>query len=531
MGAEAGPNMSHASLLRFKATVGGVLLFGFAMSSAYPDVPSSTYDIRAFGAVAGGKIKCSKAILAAIKAASQKGGGTIYIPAGTFLTGPIHLKSHITLYLDAGAVLKFSDDFDDYLPMVASRWEGVEVTNFSPLIYAQGAENIAIRGRGTLDGQGKAWWEQWGRVRSSGDATQNKWQKEFTRLNPKPLAPGGYAPLQRAFLRPPFIQPHSCTNVLIEGVTIINSPFWTVSPLYCENVTVDAVTIHNPISPNTDGINPDSCHNVHISNCDISVGDDCITIKSGRDADGRRVGRPAENYTISNCTMARGHGGVVIGSEMSGGVKNITIANCIFDGTERGIRIKAARGRGGVVEDIRVNNIVMRGIEREAVILTTFYEKSQPEPVSERTPIFRNIRLSGITGDAKIAGDLTGLTEMPLEGVSFTDVALDTSTGFTINDAKDIRFHNVIINAAKGPVILADKTSGLELEAVTTTRPDLKAPVIELRDVKNVFVHGCSAPPGISNFVSVPAKCAEELVLEGNSFKGVHEPVLRVAER
>jgi len=521
----------HRPLLRSSKAITGVLLLGCSILAANSQAPTGAYDIRYFGAAAGGKTKCTQAIAKAIAAATAKGGGTIYIPAGTFLTGPIHLQSHITLYLDSGAILKFSDNFDDYLPMVPSRWEGIEVTNFSPFIYAHGAENIAIRGRGTLDGQGKAWWEQWGRVRSGEQKGQNKWQKEFTRLNAKALEPGGYGGLQKAFLRPPFIQPNSCTNVLIEGVTIINSPFWTVSPLYCENVTVDAVTIRNPISPNTDGINPDSCHNVHISNCDISVGDDCITIKSGRDADGRRVGRPAENYTIQNCTMARGHGGVVIGSEMSGGVRNITIANCIFDGTERGIRIKSARGRGGVVEDIRVSNIVMRSIEREAVILTTFYEKSQPEPVCERTPIFRNIRLSGITGDAKIAGDLTGLTEMPLEGVSFTDIALDTSTGFTITDAKDIHFHNVTVNAAKGPIVVADKTESLELDAVTTTKPDSKFPVIELRDVKNVFVHGCSAPPGVSNFVSVPEKCAGELVLEANSFKGLQQPVLRVAER
>ena len=509
-----------------------LILLGFACVRAAADVPTGSYDIRTFGAKTGGKTKCTEAIAKAISTAASKGGGTIYVPAGTFLTGPIYLQSHITLYLDAGAVLKFSDDFDDYLPMVASRWEGIEVTNFSPFIYADGAENIAIRGRGTLDGQGKKWWEEWGRVRSGSKTEQNKWQKEFTRLNPNQVGADGYAPLRKAFMRPPFIQPHSCTNVLIEGVTIINSPFWTVSPLYCENVTVNAVTIHNPISPNTDGINPDSCHNVHISNCDISVGDDCITIKSGRDADGRRVGRAAENYTINNCTMARGHGGVVIGSEMSGGVRNITIANCIFNGTERGIRIKSTRGRGGVVEDVRVSNIVMRGIEREAIILTTFYEKSDPEPVSERTPIFRNIRFNGITGDAKIAGELTGLGEMPLQGVSLSDVSLDAASGFTIMDAKDVRFHNVTINAAKGPAILADKTTGLELDAVTTGRPDTKSPVIALGDIKNVFVHGCSALPGIKNFISVPEKFAGELVLEGNSFKGLNEPVLRiVAER
>ncbi|HWY75865.1 MAG TPA: glycoside hydrolase family 28 protein [Verrucomicrobiae bacterium] len=509
------------------------LLVGAALEcceslNAQTSVLPGAYNVRNFGAVADGQTKCTEAISKAIAAASEHGGGTIYFSGGTFLTGPIHLPSHTTLYIDAGAVLKFSTNFDDYLPMVPSRWEGIEVTNFSPLIYAQNAANIAIFGRGTLDGQGQAWWREWSRVRSRSGETKNKWQQEFARLNPHPLVADGYKTLEKGFMRPPFIQPYNCTNVLIEGVTIINSPYWTVTPLYCEDVTVDAVVIKNPESPNTDGINPDSCHNVHISNCHISVGDDCITIKSGRDADGRRVGRPAANYTISNCTMADGHGGVVIGSEMSGGVKNITIDNCVFDGTDRGIRIKSARGRGGIVEDVRVSNIVMRNIKNEAVILTTFYEKSAPQAASETTPIFRNIRFNGITGDAKIAGELSGLAEMPLEGISFSDVTLDASTGFTITDAKDVAFHNVTINAAKGPAIVADKTTGLELDGVRATRSNGGA-YVDLRDVKNVFIHGCSAPPGGEAFVSVRAESKSELVLEGNNF-GAAKPQITVVE-
>jgi hypothetical protein len=280
---------------------------------------------------------------------------------------------------------------------------------------------------------------------------------------------------------------------------------------------VHSVVIHNPESPNTDGINPDSCRHVHISNCDISVGDDCITIKSGRDADGRRVGKPAEDYTISNCTMAKGHGGVVIGSEMSGGVKNIVIANCIFDGTDRGIRIKSARGRGGVVEDVRVNNIVMRNIKDEAVVITTFYEKSDLEPVGERTPVFRNIRLSGLTGDAKTAADLTGLVEMPLENIAFSDIKLDTTKGIAIKDAKHVSLHNVLLNSSRGPVIVADRTEGLELDSVSTGGSNT-APLLELRDVKAVFVHGCSATPERPVYVRVPAKSARELVMDGNNF-------------
>ncbi len=507
----------------WKRAISGLgFVFGIAACptalSAPPAPIPGAYDIRTFGGVGDGETKCTEPIRQAIATASAKGGGTIYFPAGTFLAGPIHLRSHITLYLDAGSVLKFSTNFDDYLPMVPSRWEGIEVTNFSPLIYAQHAEDIAIQGRGTLDGQGQAWWNRWLQLKSRGaDQTRDKWQTEFARLNPHPMVAEGYKTLAKGFLRPPFIQPYDCTNVLIEGVTIINSPFWTITPLYCENVTVQSVVIHNPESPNTDGINPDSCRHVHISNCHISVGDDCITIKSGRDADGRRVGRPAEDYTISNCTMADGHGGVVIGSEMSGGVKNITIANCIFDGTDRGIRIKSARGRGGVVEDVRVNNIVMRNIKDEAVIITTFYEQSDQEPVSDRTPVFRNIHLSGLTGDAKIAADLSGLAEMPLENITFSDVKLDTFKGMTIKDASHVSLHNVTINARQGPVIQAYRTESLELDSVSTSGANM-APLLDLREVRNVFVHGCSAPPGLPVHVRVPAASVAELILEGNNF-------------
>jgi polygalacturonase len=518
------PMLTKLSLLLAAASLTTAAL---AQSPAVP----GAYDIRTFGAVGDGETKCTDAIRKAIEAATAKGGGTIYIPPGQFLTGPIHLQSQITLYLDAGAVLRFSTNFGDYLPMVPSRWEGIEVTNFSPLIYARDARNIAIRGRGTLDGQGKPWWDVFWRVKSGDTNGLEKWQQEFARLNPHPLVAATYKTLQTGFLRPPFIQPYNCTNVLIEGVTIINSPFWTVTPLYCENVTVHAVAINNPdSSPNTDGINPDSCRKVHISNCDISVGDDCITIKSGRDADGRRVGRPAENYTISNCTMERGHGGVVIGSEMSGGVKNITIANCVFTGTDRGIRIKAARGRGGFVEDVRVSNVVMRGILREAVVLTTFYEKSEPEPVSERTPVFRNIHLNGITGDAKTAAELTGLTEMPVSDVSFVDVQLDTETGIKIKDARDLSFQNVTINASQGPALLADKTEGLELGTFRTARPSAKAPVVDLKDVKRVFVHGCCAVPGMGAFIRVPENCRAQVVLEGNNLGAPDKAVVAAEE-
>ena len=275
------------------------------------------------------------------------------------------------------------------------------MNSFSPLIYAKNCENIAITGRGTLDGRGHKWWEEIRRisaeVRQHGDVlTINELQKMWDAANPDAFEVGEYyqRTVKNRFFRPPFIQFQECENILISGVTIKNSPFWTINPVGCTNVVIDGVTIFNPSEnpkgPNTDGINPSSCKNVRISNCLISVDDDCITIKSGRDKEGRNYGRPCENITITNCIMLAGHGGVVIGSEMSGGVKNITISNCVFDGTHNGIRLKASRGRGGVVENIRVNNIVMENILRDAFIMDLFYDRhSEPEPVSERTPVFR----------------------------------------------------------------------------------------------------------------------------------------------
>jgi polygalacturonase len=506
------------------------IALNLAVTTASGQSPPSGgfFNVLDYGGKPDGQTKCTDAIRKAIDAATAKGGGTIYFPSGTYLTGPIRLQSHITLFVDAGATLRFSTNFDDYLPMVPSRWEGIAVTNFSPLIYAYRADHIAIVGRGTLDGQGQAWWSALARLSGRG-ATPTKWQEEFVSRNQKIIAEMNYAALTRGFLRPPFIQPFECSNILIEGITITNSPFWTVTPVYCENVTVRAATITNPTSPNTDGINPDSCRNVHISDCYISVGDDCITIKSGRDADARRIGRPIENVTIANCTMANGHGGVVIGSEMSGGVKNITIANCVFDGTDRGIRMKSTRGRGGVVEDVRVSNIVMRNIREEAMLLTMFYTRTSPEPLSERTPAFRNIHFSGITGDARIACDLTGLEELPIENITFNDIQLETKTGFVMKDAKDIELHNVKVNTESGPVLTANTTDGLELDAVKTAKPHAGTPVIELGQVKNVFVHGCVAAPGTETFLRVSESSAAEVTMEGNQFKQAKTPMQKVS--
>lgn len=466
-------------------------------------IQAKIYDIKSLGADTSGKVACTDLIKQSIKNASAEGGGTIYFPAGTYLTAAIHLESNITLDIESGAVLKFSTTFEDYLPFVKVRWEGVFMNSLSPLIYADKAENITIKGRGVIDGQGHTWWKESRRlideIRKDGKTSAtNKLQQMWLDANKGiKVSPYYESTLERKFFRPPFIQFHESKNILIEGITIINSPFWTINPIGCDDLLIHGVTINNPSSNpkghNTDGINPESCRNVRISDCFLSVGDDCITIKSGRDEDGRNYGRPCENITITNCIMLAGHGGVVIGSEMSGGVKKVTISNCIFNGTDAGIRLKSSRGRGGIVEEIRVDNIVMNNIQRNAFIFDLFYDKdSKEEPVSERTPVFRNVHISNVTGsDVKKIGYITGINEMPISEISFSNINMVAENGFTAKTAKNITFHNIDFSVKKGAALSFDECQDIVIDNVHSKVPLANQPIIELNKVSNGFINNC----------------------------------------
>ena len=437
-----------------KATILATLFLVFTLV-----LHAERIDMQTAGANPSGTKLNTVLINQTIEKLNANGGGTLFFPAGKYLTGAIKLKSNITIEIEAGATLLFSDNFDDYLPFVEMRHEGIMMKSFSPLIYATDAENITIKGEGKIDGQGKKWWDEFYRVivdlKDNGKRDINKYQSMWDKANDVKTL---YAEtnedyissMQRRFFRPPFIQPIRCKNFRIEGITIVNSPFWTINPEFCENVTIDRVTINNPLSPNTDGINPESCRYVHISNCHISVGDDCITLKSGRDLQARKLNAPNENITITNCTMLAGHGGVVIGSEMSGGVKKVVISNCVFDGTDRGIRIKSTRGRGGVVEDIQVSNIVMKNIKEEAIILDMLYTKMPVEPVSDRTPIFRNINISNVAGsDVLIPIKIRGLEESPISNITFTNINIDGKQKCIFENCKNIKMTDVFVNGEK----------------------------------------------------------------------------------
>lgn len=445
-----------------------VLLAAAALGAA-PD-----FNVRDFGAAGDGIHKDTSAIEKAIDACAKAGGGTVHFPAGKYLTGAITLRSHLTLDLDAGATLLGSEDPEDY-PMRDSVWNP-DRKEMSALIYGAGLVNVAIRGRGTIDGQGQIWWR--------------RFRLAFPRRNePAPATPAEIGEAKKARNgRPHLIKLVRSKDILLEGVTLTNSPAWTVHPLLCEFVTIRDVTIYNPVpSPNTDGINPESCRNVHISNCHIDVGDDCITLKSGRDEIGRRMGRPDENITITNCTMIHGHGGVVIGSEMSGGVRNVAVSNCVFQGTDRGIRIKSQRGRGGVVEGLVVSNIVMQDVP-ETFTITMFYSGAdKPEdvhPVGEGTPRFRDILIENITArGSKSAGQITGLREMPISGVTLSNVRIQAEKGFICQDAKDVTFHLVEIDSAQGPALTARRVQGLDLDKFRTRMPQPGTPLTDFEEV------------------------------------------------
>jgi polygalacturonase len=465
-------------------------------------------NIANHGADPSGNAKCTYLINHLIDSLAVRGGGTLFFPAGTFLTGPIIMKSNITVYLDAGATIKFSDDFDDYLPMVQSRWEDVRVMNFKSQIYAYQCENIAIRGDGHLEGQGKKWWDFMISV-SSQQPVDNKWQEIFRKENAALLAKNAYISSKNNFLRPPMVTTYECKNVLIEGVSFSNPPFWTIMPAFTDNITITGVTIENPgDSPNTDGIDPSSCKNVHISNCHISVGDDCIVIKSGRDEDGREADSPTENITITNCTMLKGHGGVVIGSEMSGGVKRVTISNCVFEGTDRGIRIKTMRGRGGVVEDIRVSNVTMYNMINEAILITLRYQATQPEPLSERTPAVNNIQLSNINiRGAERPVAIYGLEERDVSQISFNDIQIFSTKGILLENSYGVSFHDIRMEIKEGSPLEAKDSKKISWDLVSVTTPLKDLPFLKLINCQDVKVSNCYQPDNLPVYVSEDDKC------------------------
>jgi polygalacturonase len=392
-----------------------------------PTFPNNQFNITDFGAVNDGKTNNSQAIAKAIKACHLAGGGKVIIPAGTFITGAIHLLSNVNLHLDKGAILSFLTDPKHYLPEVLTRWEGVEFMGYSPLIYAYQQKNIAVTGSGTLEGNAdnNTWWPWKGPHKEihwqliDGEDQKPARTKLFNDAeNNVPVKDRHYG--DGAFLRPPFVQPYQCENVLIEGVTIRNSPFWLVNPVLCKNVTVKKVDFISH-GPNSDGCDPESCDHVIIEDCLFDTGDDCIAIKSGRNADGRRLDTPCQNIVIANCRMKEGHGGVVIGSEISGGVNNVFVENCHMSSPhlERAIRIKTNSIRGGVIEHLRYRDITV-GTVKNAIVINYFYEEGD---AGSFDPIVRDIVIERLNCERVLSKALylQGFERDPIQNIRLTD--------------------------------------------------------------------------------------------------------------
>lgn len=421
-------------------------------SISEPTFLDKEYSILSFGAKRNSSKPITKAIQKAINKCSANGGGRVVVPLGEYITGPITLKSNVNLHLEDGAVLKFSNNPADYYPFVYTRWEGMDCINYRPLIYAKDQENIAITGKGVLDGQAtdQTWWYMKGRRSYGWKEGLNSQEHGGGRSRLMKMVLADVPVAERIMteadcLRPQFINPTNCKTVLIEGVTILRAPFWVIHPLFCENLIVRDVTVRSH-GPNNDGCDPESCKNVLIEGCTFDTGDDCIAIKSGRNNDGRRSGVASENFIIRNCTMKEGHGGVVMGSEISAGCRNIFVEDCKMDSPnlDRVIRIKSNTVRGGVIENIFVRNIEV-GECREAIFRVELnYEIS--EGVGTFLPVVRHIELRNVVSRKSRYGVyIEGLKEsVQVSDISFVNCSFGSVKEVSqVSGAKDIRFKNV----------------------------------------------------------------------------------------
>ena len=450
-----------------------------------PVIPDNQVNLKDFGAVGDGITLNTEAFAKAIDALVQKGGGKLVVPQGVWHTGPIVLKSHINLHLNAGAVILFAADETLY-PLIDTSFEGLDTRRCQSPLSANGATDIAITGKGVIDGNGQYW-----RPVKKGKVTENHWKELLAIPGSQEMKPGYWVPSAcyakgeqganmnvpnakndaewnaiKRFVRPVMVSLVKCKNVHLKGVIFQNSPAWNLHPLMCENVIVEDVLVRNPsFAQNGDALDLESCKNALIINSRFDAGDDGICIKSGKDADGRRRGIPCENVVVKGCTVFAGHGGFVVGSEMSGGVKNILVDQCQFLGTDVGLRFKSTRGRGGIVENIYIKNISMTDIKTDAITFNMYYggksvaemlaDGDNPDnvtkmPVNEETPIFRNIDIKNIIcNGAGRAMEFNGLPEMPINGISLKDITILAKKDAVFTNCQNIKKKNVNITIQK----------------------------------------------------------------------------------
>lgn len=511
-----------------------------------PKIPNNSVNIKDFGAVNSGYVLNTKAFADAIDAVSKKGGGKVIIPPGIWLTGPIILKSNLELHAERGALIKFSPDKSLY-PLIETNFEGLNTWRCISPIYGKNLENVAFTGSGVWDGSGEVWRQvkkakltesQWKKFVASGgvvNKTQTSWYPSEVFMNASEGADQNVRSDLKTkedfekihdFLRPVLVSIQNSKNVLFDGPVFQNSPAWNIHPMLVENLIVRNVTVRNPwFSQNGDGLDVDSCKNVLVENSSFDVGDDAICIKSGKDKDGRDRGIPCENIIVRNNVVYHGHGGVTVGSEMSGGVKNMHVSNCSFMGTDVGLRFKSNRGRGGVVENIFISDIYMTDIPSQAISFNLYYGgKSIAEtleeggtpvenkmiPVDEKTPQFKNISMKNITiAGAQQAVFLQGLPEMNLENIEISNLLAKADKGVTIVDAKGIKISNAKFDIKESNVfdIFNIKNSALKNVEINSNSP--KAVTINGAACENIDL---ISSPGLSKKIFIGEKVPKKAV-------------------
>lgn len=467
---------------------------------AQPTFKKDTLNITSFGAKGDGITLNTESINNAIATCSRKGGGVVLVPGGMWLTGPVEMKSNVNLHIVREAILQFTNDFNQF-PLVEGSYEGRRSARNQSPIFGSNLVDIAITGKGIIDGNGDVWRmvkkdklteSEWKRKVASGglvSADGNTWYpSDKTRLAHEQKRSSVLEPGQtvkdfediKDFLRPNLVVLTNCKRVLLEGVTFQNSPAWCLHPILCEDLTLRNVFVKNPeYAQNGDGVDVESCKNVMIEGSTFDVGDDGICIKSGKDEEGRKRGKPTENVIVRNNVVYKGHGGFVVGSEMSGGARNIFVYDCSFMGTDIGLRFKTARGRGGLVENIYVKNIRMKDIVHDAILFDMYYfmrppaenEKVEVPVVTEATPQFQNFYISDIICNGAERGIfIRGLPEMRIKNIVLNDIVLKTTKGAEIIEATDIRLSNVqLLSDKKKPVIFLGNTSNITLNDIKYT--------------------------------------------------------------
>ncbi len=479
------------------------------------------------GGVGDGITLNTTAFELAMNQLAAKGGGTLLVPFGVWFTGPIVFQSNINLHLEKGALILFTPDKTQY-PLVKTSFEGLETRRCQSPISGRNLTNIAITGEGAINGSGEAW-----RPLKKGKVTENHW-KTVVRSGGVLKSPDYWFPSEsslrgeklseqnlnvprkeltdaewesiRDFLRPVMVSFIECKNVLLEGVLFENSPSWNIHPLMCENVIIDGVFIRNPAyAQNGDGLDLESCKNAIVVNSTLDVGDDAICLKSGKDAEGRKRGRPTENVIVDNCLVFKGHGGFVVGSEMSGGVRNISVSNCKFIGTDVGLRFKSNRGRGGVVENIYINNISMFDIVTDSFLFDLYYggksasesledgdeatQASDLKPVDETTPVFRNIFVKNIVSrNARRAMFFNGLPEMNISNIHVENAQLSSLLGAELSESDGIVLKNIHVEPKQGPALILNNVKNLKAENITYPENIQQPEVIRGKNSKNIEI-------------------------------------------